>query len=184
MPHRQHQHPCPAPHSTSAAGLPRPIVPHGQRSLAAMLVGAALTAVAAFMLLLSAVAAGPQLQSEPDRAGHQLFLPLVAANTSLTDHAESGVLDAGITVEARVSQACKPAEAEPVIGARITVVTDAFSATTTTDALGNAVFGATGEPARILIEWPTGLVPCPNSQPVMELPAGAGAVEFVARTYP
>lgn len=149
-----------------------------------MLLGAALTGVAAFMLILSFVAARPQPESEPDRARYQLYLPMVAADTSQTARASSVAPAAAITVGVRVSQVCKPTDAEPVSGARITMVANDFSATTTTNSLGHAVFSATGEPARILIEWPSGLIPCPNSQPVIELPDGKGTVEFVAQTYP
>jgi hypothetical protein len=177
-------HHRPATDSAPEAAPTVPMAASRRRPLGTTLISAALTAVAAFVLILTVVAAGPQPQSEPDRAQHQLYLPMVAVSTSQTARASSVSPDAAITVEARVSQACKPTDAKPVSGARITVVTNESSATTTTNALGHAVFGATGEPARILIEWPSGLIPCPNSQPIIELPDGNGAVEFVAQAYP
>jgi hypothetical protein len=156
----------------------------GRQRLIATLIGATLTAVAAFTLILSSAAADAPNQPDTSGGQQQVYLSMVAINARQTARASAIVPDATITVAAQVSQSCKPGTSAPVSGARITVITSNFSTTTTTNATGHATFGATGVPARVQIEWPAGLFPCPNSQPTVELPDGSGAVDFVAQAYP
>lgn len=86
----------------------------------------------------------------------------------------------GIHVAALAALTCEPGEGSPVMGARITLITENGISMALTSQTGEALFSATSGSAVVQIEWPVGLVPCPNSTVSAELPAGAGEVQFVA----
>jgi hypothetical protein len=109
-----------------------------------------------------------------------VFLPMIAANAGPLRQAGPMAPEALITVVAQTSHVCQADAAVPVAGARITVVTDHGSRVNVTDAAGFALFEPADEPAVVQIEWPVGLLPCPNSRPMVELPSGAGEVKFMA----
>ena len=109
-----------------------------------------------------------------------VFLPMVAANAGSTSQSGSIGPEAALTVMAQASDVCQAEEAVPVAGARITVVTDRDTRMSVTDSTGYLLFEPAGEPAVVQIEWPVGLLPCPNSRPMAELPTGAGDVKFLA----
>ena len=115
-----------------------------------------------------------------------VLLPMIAANAGHAGQAGPMVPEALITVVAETSNVCQASAAVPVAGARITVVTDHGSRVDVTDATGFVLFEPADEPAVVQIEWPAGLLPCPNSRPMVELPSGAGEVKFmaIAAAYP
>lgn len=132
---------------------------------------AAFIAIAGLMFVLQQAGAEPET--------HRVYLAMVTV-AGPASQAGNSTPNAAISVAARAGLSCDGDETVPVGGARITVITDHSSRIAMTDATGYALFTATAKPAVIQIEWPVGFLPCPNSRPVVELPGGAGAVEFMA----
>lgn len=145
---------------------------------------AAFIAIIGLTVVLQQAAAEPRLRPELAEGRHRVYLPMIAANAGLTKQADNNSPNAVISVVAQAGLSCKDGEMVPVTGARITVITDHSSRVGMTDEAGYALFSATSEPAVIQIEWPAGLLPCPNSRPMVELPTGTGEVEFLATTAP
>lgn len=133
-----------------------------------------------------AVSGKPVSDTQRPCGGRCVFLPMVAASASSTNQAGVILPETAITVMAQASNVCQADSAIPVAGARITVVTDNESHAHVTDSTGYVVFESTSSPAVVQIEWPVGLLPCPNSRPVVELESGVGEVKFLANTaaYP
>ena len=86
----------------------------------------------------------------------------------------------GIRVLANAALSCDAGEGSPVMGARVTVFTQNSVSMAFTNQVGEALFGAVQGPALVQIEWPAGLMPCPNSPITAELPSGVGEVTFLA----
>jgi len=118
--------------------------------------------------------------TESDCGRGCVFLPMVAANAGSTSDPGPVGPEAALTVVAQASNVCQAEGAVPVAGARITVVTDHDSRVDVTDSAGYVLFEPAGSPAVVQIEWPVGLLPCPNSRPMVELASGAGDVKFLA----
>ncbi len=127
-------------------------------------------------------AADSGLAAQPTGEAHRVYLSMIAVDAGLTNRASTSAPQSAISVAARAVLSCdnQGGTPIPVSGARIMVITDHSSRTAFTDASGEALFSAASEPAVIQIEWPVGLIPCPNSRPSAELPHGAGEVEFMA----
>lgn len=122
----------------------------------------------------------PVSLTESDCGRGCVFLPVVAANAGSTSETGSVGPEAALTVVAQASNVCQAEGAVPVAGARITVVTDRDTQMSVTDSAGLVLFEPAGKPAVVQIEWPVGLLPCPNSRPMVELASGAGEVKFLA----
>ncbi len=133
---------------------------------------AVLVAMAGLMLILQRATA--------EAEAHRVYVPLVASGAGHINRGSASVPNATISVEARAGLSCEAEETVPVSGARITVIADDSSRVAMTDETGYALFSATVAPAVIQIEWPVGFLPCPNSRPIVELPSGAGQVQFTA----
>jgi hypothetical protein len=123
-------------------------------------------------------------QASAELQPHRVYLPIVAVNVSSSEPTTTTSPSEIINVTARSSQSCQAGETQPVIGARITVISNQMSRVAMTDERGLALFSATTGPAVIQVEWPAGFLPCPHSRPIVELPAGTGEVEFLARSAP
>ncbi|MBS1252415.1 MAG: hypothetical protein MAG451_01454 [Anaerolineales bacterium] len=150
---------------------------------ATRIVFATFVALMGLMLLLQQQAAADSgLAAQPAGGAHRVYLGMIAVDAGLTNRASTSAPQSAISVAARAVLSCDNDgdTTIPVGGARIMVITDHSSRTAFTDASGEALFSAAPEPAVIQIEWPVGLLPCPNSRPSTELPNGAGEVEFMA----
>ena len=115
---------------------------------------------------------------------HRVYLAMISAGIRATEPQTTTSPATTIRVVAQAGQSCTADEWMPVYGARILLRGGRISQMATTDPMGQALFSATTEPAILQIEWPAGMLPCPNSQPIVELPAGAGEVTFLARYLP
>lgn len=133
---------------------------------------------AAFIAILGLALVLQQAAADP--AAHRVYLPTMAVNLGSLRQAGPTTPNGMISVVAQAGLSCKDGETMPVTGARVTVVTAQGSVIGMTDESGYALFGATGGPTLVQIEWPAGFFPCPDSRPVVELPAGMGTVKFVA----
>lgn len=139
-------------------------------------------AIVGCMLILQQATA--ESASDTGAGQYRVYLALVSAGSGPANRAVPATRDGAISVTARAGLSCSDGETVPVRGARITVITDESSRIAMTDETGNVLFSATAEPAVVQIEWPVGFLPCPNSRPVVELPAGTGEVEFIAIAGP
>ncbi|MFQ5856775.1 MAG: hypothetical protein ACE5LU_14165 [Anaerolineae bacterium] len=133
---------------------------------------------AAFIAIVGLTVVLQQAAAEPSR--HRVYLAMITVRTSPATRANTSAPNSAISVAARAGLSCEGGETVPVSGARIMVMTDHMTLIAMTDETGYALFSATTEPAVIQIEWPVGFLPCPNSRPIVELPNGAGEVEFTA----
>ena len=140
--------------------------------------------IAGLMLFLQPASAEPGRGPATADGQHRVYLGLVTAGSGLANRVSTTGPSPTLSVTARAGLSCSDEETVPVRGARITVITDSSSRIAMTDEAGNVLFSATTEPAVIQIEWPVGFLPCPNSRPYVELPAGAGEVEFIAIAGP
>lgn len=145
---------------------------------------ALLITIAGLILFFQPAAAQPGRSSDTAEGQHRVYLGLVAAGSGLANRVSTTGPSPALSVSARAGLSCSDGETVPVRGARVTVITDDSSRIAMTDEAGNVLFSASTDPAVIQIEWPVGFLPCPNSQPVVELPAGTGEVEFIAVAGP
>ncbi|MFQ5592831.1 MAG: hypothetical protein ACE5HA_01645 [Anaerolineae bacterium] len=140
--------------------------------------------IAGLALFLQPASAAPEHEPATADGQHRVYLGLVAAGSGLANRVSTTSPNPTLSVTARAGLSCSDDETVPVRGARVTVITDDSSRIAMTDEAGNVLFSATTDPTVIQIEWPIGFLPCPNSRPYVELPAGTGEVEFVAVAGP
>lgn len=160
----------------SGGQIQRPI----RRELRAMRVTRVI--FAAFLVLVGSAIVLERAAAEPNTETYRTYLSMVTVDAGPSDRASNNVPDAVISVAAWVVSSCQDHNdvRTPVKGARITVITEESPLVDFTDMSGRALFSATTEPAVVQLEWPVGFLPCPNSRPLVELPNGAGDVEFFA----
>ncbi len=115
---------------------------------------------------------------------HRMYLAMISAGVRATESPTTTSPATTIRVLAQAGQSCAADEWMPVHGARIMLRVGRISQMATTDLMGQVLFSATAEPAILQVEWPVGMLPCPSSQPIVELPAGTREVTFLARYLP